>query len=109
MAPEILSRKAWYVLPWRYETSTYTTVVTQTSQMSKGYFIYFSKDPHSRSISIWHAYKLKWSNVNLIYFWWVECIGTEKNASFKSVDALHTLLGLIMLRALLMDSNFKCL
>ena len=110
MVSVILSRQAWYVSLRRYESSTYITELwPRLLKCPSGTLDIFVKT----LIAGLHPFGMhvnwsKLSNKNLRYVWWVRCIVAEKNARFKSLDAIY-LLGLMMLRTLLMDSILKCL
>ena len=99
MVSEILSRQAWYVSPWRYESSTYITELwSRLLKCPNGTLDILVKTFVAGGYPFgMHVNWNKSSNVNLSYSWWAGCIGTEKNASLKSMDAIYTL-GLMMLR-----------
>ena len=92
MVSEMLSRQAWYVSPCRCESSTYTTelwprLIKYPNSTLDILVKTLIARPHP------FAMHVKWkqsSDENFKYFWWVECIGTEKNVSFKSMDVVYT-------------------
>ena len=80
MVSEILLRQSWYVSPWIYESSTYTTELwPRLLQCPNGTLDILVKTLISRPNPFGlHVNWNKSSNVNLKYFWWTGCIGTEK-------------------------------